>query len=100
VSRHFFLIAFLTVLLPGSAMATDHAMVPPPAFVTALRAMPGAGRAASRSLRKMVAARPVRGVYLVPARQPKSLRSPWANTALPERALWRAAGLRAPPTLA
>lgn len=99
MSRRFFLIAFLTVLLPGSAMAADQRMVPPPAFVTALRAMPGAGRLASRSLRKMTAARPVRGVYLLPARQPKALRPP-ANLLLPARVLWRSPGLRAPPALA
>lgn len=98
MSRHFFLIAFLTVLLPGSAMAADQRMVPPPAFVTALRAMPGAGRAASRSMRKIVAARPVRGVYLVPARQPKALRPPAEHVHLPAPA--RTAGLRAPPALA
>jgi hypothetical protein len=90
----------LTVLLPGSAMAADRSLPAPPPFVTALRAMPGAGRAASRSMRKIVATRPVRGVYMVPARHPKSLYSPWANTALARRILWPSAGLRAPPLFA
>jgi hypothetical protein len=79
-------------------MAGDRSAVPPPPFVTALQTMPGAGRAASRSLRKAAATRPVRGVYMVPARQPKALSAPWANTTLPLRVLWRAAGLRAPPS--
>lgn len=104
MTRHLFLIALLSVLLPGGILPqdlpNDRRFDAAPPFVAALRAMPGAARAASRTLRKSVVARPVSGVYMIAARQPKALFALRSDVPLPGRLLWRASGLRAPPALA
>jgi len=89
------------VLLPGGILPGDlpdhrRSDAAPP-FVAALRAMPGAARAASRSLRKTVVARPVRGLYLVPARQPAALFALRSDDPAPARPTWPPSALRAPP---
>jgi hypothetical protein len=104
VSRHLFLIALLSVLLPGGLLpqelSQDRTADAARPFVVALRAMPGAARAASRTMRKSVVARPVRGVYMIPSRQPKALSALRPADPLPDRLLWRPSSLRAPPALA
>jgi len=91
------------VLLPGGVLpqelSQDRTAEARP-FVVELRGLPGAARAASRNVRKTVVARPVRGVYLIPARQPKSLFGPIAESSPPGRLLWRPSSLRAPPAFA
>lgn len=101
MTRHLFLIALLTVLLPAG-VSPAHRMDALEArpFVAALRAQPCAQRGITRTERRMVAAQPVRGVFLIPARRPKVLFPFQPNTRLPNRATPRAVLLRAPPTLA
>jgi hypothetical protein len=99
VRRHLFLIALLSVLLPGTVLHGSRDSVAPPPFVSSLRAMPGAGRAMARTQRSVTACRPVRGVYIVPARRPKATIAFREDTPLQDRILERPTGLRAPPAI-
>lgn len=101
VTRSFFLIALLSVLLPSGVIPAERmAMAASRPFVSNLRAMSHAARSVARDTRRQVAVRPVRGVYLIPARRPKALSVIHQDTLLPDRPLWRPSNFRGPPRLA
>jgi hypothetical protein len=100
VTRHFFLIALLSVLLPGTVLPVSRDAIAPRPFVSSLRSMPGAGRAMARTLKRSVAGQPVRGEYIVAARTPKAALPPPETTSLPDRFTPTPVGLRAPPAFA
>jgi len=100
VTRHIFLIALLSVLLPGTVLPGSRDAVAPRPFVTSLRAMPGAGRTMARIMRRVSECRPVRGVYIIPARRPKATVAFRSDVPLQDRLVLRPTGLRAPPLFA
>ncbi|HEY3267833.1 MAG TPA: hypothetical protein VGM37_12960 [Armatimonadota bacterium] len=101
MSRHFFLIALLSVLLPAGVSPARHAdLVAPQPYVAALRDHPCAQRCITRGERRLTAARPVRGVYLTPGRRPSALTPFRPDSRLPALATPRTPLLRAPPSLA